>query len=104
MIFGQNLQKRSEIEKSEHHHKMLHIQIALGTKFCLKMTLLNFWTKSTQKGYFRSKKKKEKKKENYHRIPHIRINQGSKFQLQETFLIFKTNVTSGQKQKNKHHQ
>ena len=28
----------------------------VGTKFRLKMTLLNFWIKLTQKGYFRTKK------------------------------------------------
>ena len=28
------------------------------TKFCFKMTLLNFWIKLTQKGYFRTKKMK----------------------------------------------
>ena len=26
------------------------------TKFCLKLTLLNFWIKLTQKGYFQTKK------------------------------------------------
>ena len=75
---------------------MLHIQISLGTKFCFK---LNLWTKLTQKGYFRSKKKRERA--NYRRILHIRINLGSKFQLQETTLIFGINFqkkdTSGQK-------
>ena len=39
------------------------------TKFHLKVTLLNFWIKLTQKGYFRTKKD-----ENYHRILHIQIN------------------------------
>ena len=46
------------------------------------MTLLNFWIKLTQKGYFRSKKN-----ENYHRILHIQINLDSKFELQQTILI-----------------
>ena len=71
----------------------------IGTKFRLKMTLLNFWIKLTQKGYFRSKKN-----ENYHRILHIQINLDSKFQLQQTILIFGTNFqkkyTSSRKQKN----
>ena len=67
---------------------MLHIQISLGTEFRLKQTLLNFWTKLTQKGYFRSKK--EKQNYPYHRILHIPINLGSKFQLQEIILIFET--------------
>ena len=29
---------------------------SLGTKFLLKLTILNFWTKLTEKGYFQSKK------------------------------------------------
>ena len=62
------------------------------------MTLLNFWIKLTQKGYFRTKKN-----ENYHRILHIQINLDSKFQLQQTILIFGTNFqkkyTSGRKHK-----
>ena len=60
--------------------------LRVGTKFRLKMTLLNFWIKLTQKGYFRSKKN-----ENYHRILHIQINLDSKFQLQQTILIFGAN-------------
>ena len=76
----------------------MHIQISLGTKFRPKLTLLNFWIKLTQKGYFRTKKN-----ENYHRILHIQINLDSKFQLQQTILIFGTNFqkkyTSGQKHK-----
>ena len=59
LFFGQNLQKRSKIEKSEHHHRILNIQNSLGTKFQLKLTILNFWTKLTQKGYFQSKKEKK---------------------------------------------
>ena len=53
----------------------------VGTKFLLKMILLKFWIKLTQKGYFRTKKENE----NYHRILHIQINLDSKFQLQQTF-------------------
>ena len=58
----------------------------VGTKLCLKMTLLNFWIKLTQKGYFRTKKN-----ENYLWVLHIQINLDSKFQLQQTTLIFGTN-------------
>ena len=50
------------------------------------MTVLNFWIKLTQKGYFRTKKN-----ENYHRILHVQINLDSKFQLQQTILTFETN-------------
>ena len=60
--FGLNLpikaistQKR---KKSEHHHWILHVQISVGTKFQLKVTILMFWTKFGQKGYFYSKTKK----------------------------------------------
>ena len=38
--------------KSEHHHWILHIWISLGTKFQLKLTILSFWSKFAQKGYF----------------------------------------------------
>ena len=41
--------------KNEHHHKILHIRIGLGTKFQLRPTILIFWTKFAQKGYFQSK-------------------------------------------------
>ena len=44
--------------KAEYHHWILHIQISLGTKFPLKLTILNFWTKFTQKGHFQSKMEK----------------------------------------------
>ena len=60
-----------------------------NTKFRLKLTLLSFWTKLTQKGYFRY----EKKNENHHQILHIRINLGSKFQLRQTILIYGTNFS-----------
>ena len=38
----------------------------VGTKFILKITLLNFWIKLAQKGCFRTKEN-----ENCHRILHI---------------------------------
>ena len=40
--------------KSEHHHRILDIRNDLGTKFLLKLTILNFWTKLIQKGYFQT--------------------------------------------------
>ena len=49
---------RVKNRKSEHHHWILLIRISLGTKFQLKLTILTFWTKFTQKGYFWSKTKK----------------------------------------------
>ena len=39
--------------KSEHHHGILHIWISLGTRF--KLTILSFWTKFIEKGYFQLK-------------------------------------------------
>ena len=53
--------KKGLKKNSEHHCKILHIEISLAIKFRHKMTLLNFWMKLTQKGYFRTKKN-----ENYH--------------------------------------
>ena len=53
-----------------------HIQI--------KLIILNFWTKLSQKDYFQSEKDKE---ENHQRILHIRISLDSKFHLQQTILI-----------------
>ena len=41
--------------KSEHHHWILHIRISLSTKLQVKLTILIFWTKCAQKGYFWSK-------------------------------------------------
>ena len=57
-FFRPNLPKKVfpvENRKSEHHHGILHIWISLGTKFQLKLIILSFWTKFTQKRYFQSK-------------------------------------------------
>ena len=45
--------------KSEHQHRILDIRNDLGTKFLLKLTILNFWTKLIQKGYFQTLKEKK---------------------------------------------
>ena len=42
-------------KKNEHHHGILHILISLGTKFQLKLIVLSFWTKFTEKRYFQLK-------------------------------------------------
>ena len=68
--------------KSEHHYKNLHIEISLATKFCLKLTILNFWIKLTQKGYFRTKNKRK-----IYRILHIKMNLNSKFQLEQFWFL-----------------
>ena len=56
----------------------MDIEVSLATKFRLKLTLLDFWLKLTQKEYLQTKKK-----ENYHRILHIQINLDSKLKLQQ---------------------
>ena len=60
-FFGPNLHKNIFLVKnwkSEHHHWIPHIQISLGTKFQLKLTILIFLTRFTQKGFFWSKTEK----------------------------------------------
>ena len=58
LFFGPNLPKKVfpvKNRKSEHNHGILHIWISLGTKFQLKLIILSFWTKFTQKRYFQLK-------------------------------------------------
>ena len=53
-LFGPNLHKKVfpvKNRKSEHHHGILHIWNSLGTKFQLKLIILSFWTKFTQKTF-----------------------------------------------------
>ena len=70
-VLDKTLQKRSKIEKVNITIKCCIFKLLyLGTKFRLKLTLLNFWIKL---------------------ILHSHINQDSKFQLQRTILIFGTN-------------
>ena len=51
--FVQNLQFKHS--KNEQHHWLLHIRISLGITFQLKLKILIFWTKFSQKGCFRFK-------------------------------------------------
>ena len=45
--------KTYKTEKVKKHHQFLHIQNSLGTNFQLiKVAILNFWTKSTQRRYY----------------------------------------------------
>ena len=106
--------------KSEHHYWILRIWISQGTKFQIKLTILIFWTKFTQKEYlvkigkkqlmnsayfeflvpnFSFKDKlcpkrvvpvKNRKSEQHHQILHIQISLGTKFHLKLTILIFWT--------------
>ena len=46
------------MEKREHHRWILHIRISQESKFWLKLSILIFLIKFTQKGYFWSKTKK----------------------------------------------
>ena len=60
-FFGANLPKRNNSGqkwKSEQHYLILDIRISLGTKFKFKLTILIFWIKFSQKGYFRFKTRK----------------------------------------------
>ena len=60
-IFGPNLPKKVSLVKnwkSEYHHWNSHIQIILGTKFPLKLTILIFLTRFAQKVFFWSKTEK----------------------------------------------
>ena len=63
--------------KAEHHQRILHIRNSVGIKFHLKVTILIFWTKLTQRGYLQSKKQNE----NHQRTLDTRISICSNFQL-----------------------
>ena len=59
-IFGPNLPKKDMVKnrKTDYHHWIPLFQISLGTKFQLKLTILIFLTRFTQKGFFWSKTEK----------------------------------------------
>ena len=78
--------------KSEHHHRILLIQISLATKFQLKLTILIFLTRFVQKGFFWSKT--EKVNTTYFLHNSAYSNQSSaKFQLKLAILKFSTKFT-----------
>ena len=58
-FFGQNFQKISTTEFGLHQRQILHVRNSLGTKFQVKLTVLKFWSKITQKEHFRSKKQEK---------------------------------------------
>ena len=68
--------------KSEHHHWISHIQISIGTKFQLQLTILD------QIYPERVFLVKQRKSEHHHWILHRRIGLGTKFQLRLTILMF----------------
>ena len=80
------LAKRSKTEKWTSPSNFTYLKLS-RYQFQLKLTILNFWTKLTQKGYFQSKKENN---ENHHQILNMLISQGSKFSLQK-FWFFETN-------------
>ena len=83
---GPNLLKKGilvEFRKSEHHHWILHIWISLGTRFQLKLAILNFWTKNGLSD------QKWKSKHHYW-ILHIQISLGTKAHFKQTILNFGT--------------
>ena len=53
---GYSQSKTEKVKKTEHW--ILHIQIGLGTKFQLKLTILVFLSKFAEKEYFQSKSEK----------------------------------------------
>ena len=73
-----------ENEKIEQHHWNKHIQLSLGIKFHLKLTILIFWTRLSQTGYFQPKTKKSK---HQHWILHIWISLSIKFHIKPTIFI-----------------
>ena len=52
------LNKTEHCEQSEHYHQIRYIRNSLGTTFQLKLSIVNFWTKLTQKVYFQPKTEK----------------------------------------------
>ena len=64
-FFGLNLHKIEfpvKDRQSEHHHGILHIWISPGTKLQLKLIILSFWTRFTQKSICSWKQNKQSKR------------------------------------------
>ena len=103
MIFLKKFPEKGLKEKSEHYHQILSIWKSLGTKFKLKVTILDFWTNLSQKGYFQSKRESN---ENHYWILHIRISLSSIFQLQQFWFFginFQKRILPIKSRKNEHH-
>ena len=73
--------------KRDHHHWILHIQISLGARFQVKLTILIFLTRFTQKGFFWFKTEKENTTYFVHNSAYSNYS-SAKFQLKLTILIF----------------
>ena len=108
-FFGQNLSKMVvpvKNWKTEHHHWIPHIQISLGTKFQLRLTLMTFLTRFAQKGFFWSKTEKVNITYFLHNSTYS-DRSSVKFQLKLTILSFWTKFAqksiSSQKLKCEHY-
>ena len=98
---------RSKTEKSEHQHWIMHIQIGLGTKFPLKLTIFILKTRFAQKGVYWSKTEKVNTTYSLHNSAYSNRS-SAKFQLKLTILIFwtkyaKTEKVNNNKWKQKEH-
>ena len=82
--YGQN-------RKSEHHHWIPLIQISLGTKFQLKLTILIFWPDLSKKG-FSGLKQKKWIPHIFYIILHIQISQVRNFSWNWQFSFFGSNL------------
>ena len=77
--------------KIEHHHWIPLIQISLGTKFQLKLTILIFWPDLPKKG-FSGLKQKKWRPHIFYIILHIQISLLRNFSSNWRFLFFGSNL------------
>ena len=78
--------------KSEHHHWIPLIQISLGTKFQLKLTILISLTRFTPKKGFSGLKHKKWAPHIFYIILHIHISLVQNFSSNWQFLFFGSNL------------
>ena len=83
-VFAQNLGT-----SPSDHYRVLPIQNSLGTKFHLKLAILIFWTKLTQKRYFQSKIEKN---QSQHWVLQTQISLGLYFHLQQIISSFSNKI------------
>ena len=95
-FFQKNLEKG--LKQNKWTSQNLYIRNSMGIKFQLKLTILIFWTKLTQKGISNLNRTKDK---NHHRVLHILQVPNFSFNKQFWFLetIFANKDTSKRKQK-----
>ena len=51
-------EKKKKKKEKKNHYRVLNTQIILCTEFQLKLTILTFWAKFAQEGYFLPKTEK----------------------------------------------